>query len=371
VEHRKHVNIPISKIDLSDSVDLVLQVLQSGKIAQGELVEIFEKQFAELSGVNHAVAVNNGTSALYLALRAEGIGEGDEVITTPFTFGATLNSILFTGATVKLVDINVEDFNLSSALIEGAISSKTKAILPVHLYGQTCEMDLISSIAEKYNLKVIEDAAQAAFSKFSNKHAGAFGTGCFSFYATKNFTSGEGGIITTNSEVLSEKLRILRNQGMKAKYDYSTSSLNFRMTDVQAAIVLPQLSKRTEIKFLRSRNASFLNNLLSQSPILHLPKELAKREHVWHQYTVVLGDSSPIGRDELVRKLNERGIGAGVYYPKLVHDYPCFENHPRIKTTDLPIATSIAKTCFSLPEHQYLTEDDLVRIASEVLEILS
>lgn len=361
--------IPISKIDLEESIPLVIEVLRSGNIAQGAQVARLEETFAELSGVKFGVAVNNGTSALYLALKSLELGPDDEVITSPFTFGATLNAILATGAKAKFVDISESDFNLDPSKIESAISPNTKVLLPVHLYGQMADMNPIKEIAIRNNLEIVEDSSQSAFARYEDRMAGSFGLGCFSFYATKNFTSGEGGIVLTSNEALARKLRILRNQGMESKYQYVLSSLNYRMTDVAAAILLPQLVNREEIHKKRLFNASRLIELLTECPSIQLPKQIDGRHHVWHQFTILISEDCDLSRDEVVEKLNEEKIGASVYYPKLVNNYECFRNNDRISVTNLLVATSIANRCFSIPVHQYLSESDLERIADALLGI--
>jgi perosamine synthetase len=363
--------IPISKVILDESIPLVVEVLRSGNIAQGVLVSKLEETFAKLSGSEQAVAVNNGTSALYLALRSLNLKPGDEVLTSPFTFGATLNAILAVGATAKFVDISENDFNIDASKIESAITKKTKVILPVHLYGQMADMNPIKLIADSRGLKIVEDSAQSAFAEYRDQKVGTYGLGCFSFYATKNFTSSEGGMILTNNLVEANTLRILRNQGMASRYDYVTSSLNYRMTDVAAAILLPQLNHRDEIQKKRSENANKLIELLQDCTSISLPKQLSGRKHVWHQFTILLKEEHSKSRDEIVLKLNENNIGAGIYYPKLVGNYDCFSKDKRVIKTTLPVAESVSKRCFSIPVHQYLSESDLVRIAETLLRILN
>lgn len=362
--------LAISKINLEDSIPLVESVLRSGNIAQGKLVQQLEQEFEVMTGVAHAVAVNNGTSALFLALKGHRIEPGDEVITSPFTFGATLNAIIAAGGIARFADISEDDFNVRAETIESQLTEKTKFVLPVHLYGQMADMSPIMEIVRKNKLQLIEDAAQSAFASYGSNSAGTFGTGCFSFYATKNFTSSEGGMLTTDDEDLAARLRILRNQGMASRYEYVTSSLNYRMTDVQAAILIPQLPKRHIIQRKRTENAKKLSSQLSLSPHLALPREMKGRVHVWHQYTVLLKETCNLTRDEVVARLNDRNIGAGVYYPKVVFDYDCFRGHPQVIQTEVPNAESVSERCFSIPIHQHLTHSDLDRIAENVLEVV-
>jgi perosamine synthetase len=363
-------NIQISKIEVKNTISSVRKVLKSGNLAQGRCVEEFEKTFAEILQVKHAIAVNNGTSALFLALKSLDLNSNSEIITTPLTFGATLNAILAAGATARFADINQDDFNVDPNSISERICENTKVLLPVHLYGQMSNMTEIMNIAKSNKLFVIEDAAQATFAEVNNKMAGSYGIGAFSFYATKNFTSGEGGIITTDDDDISEKIRILRNQGMKSRYEYTTTSLNYRMNELQASMLIPQIKNRSKIQLKRSKNAELMNSLLAESNLLTLPNQNLGKIHVWHQYTLILKGNSRLNRDDIVKKLQDRGISAGVYYPKLVFDYECFRNHERVIIEETPKAKMISKNCLSLPVHQYLTKNDVKRIAYELLEII-
>jgi perosamine synthetase len=226
--------IPISKPLLGEEEQYaVARVLESGQLAQGPRVAEFEHAFAEFIGVKHAIATANGTMALYVALLARGISAGDEVITTPFTFIASVNAILYTGAKPVLVDVD-ETFNLSPASIERAITPRTRAIMPVHLYGQPADLAAITDIGRRYKLALIEDACQAHGATFDGRRVGSFGTGCFSFYATKNMTTGEGGMITTDDDGVAERARLLINHGMRVRYQHETLGYNFRMADMAA-----------------------------------------------------------------------------------------------------------------------------------------
>ena len=362
--------IPITIVDVKDSEELVLQVLRSGNLAQGPMVARLEREFAEAIGVKHCIAVNNGTTALVAALEVCELKAGDEVITSPFTFVATLNAALEAGATVRFADIDDSDFCINSSTIEPLINEKTVALMPVHLYGQSADMDGINDIVADRSLKLVEDAAQAHGATYSGQSVGTFGLGCFSLYATKNMTSGEGGLITTNDDVLADRLRILRNQGMRERYKYEVIGHNYRLTDIHAAIAVPQVAKMFSIAEERKRNAASLNAGLSGLKSLHLPKEIDGRSHVWHQYTILLNENSKIGRDEFVSKMTEKGVACGAYYPKLAFDYDCFRNNARVIIDEVPVATRIAKQCVSLPVHQYLTSNDLSKIIETVQEVL-
>lgn len=352
--------IPITVVEFgAEEERLVLEVLRSGRVAQGPLVAEFEKRFAELTGVRHAIAVNNGTTSLIASLQCLDLQPGDEVITSPFTFAATLNAILEAGATARFADISEDDFNVTAASIRERLSDRTKVLMPVHLFGQIAEMDEISAIAAERGLRVLEDSAQAHGSKLGERAAGSYDIGSFSFYATKNLTTGEGGMITTNDDELAERLRILRNQGMRARYDYAMLGQNYRLTDLQAALVLPQLDRYDGIVDARSKNAAYLSEGLSEVRGVIPPRELDGRRHVWHQYTIRVNSDATVGRDEFVERLNAAGIGAGVYYPRLVFDYEAYRNRKDVVIEPTPVAELIASQVISLPVHNHLTREQL------------
>lgn len=364
------MRIPISKPLLGPAVEeAVLQVLRSGNLAQGPMVEELENGFAAICEVDYTIAVNNGTAALEAALRAHHIGPGDEVITSPFTFVATLNAILATGATARFADINEQDFNVDARSVAPLITPQTRCILPVHLYGQTADMAGLAAVAEQDHLTIIEDAAQAHGAAFNGRPAGSWGTGCFSLYATKNLTSGEGGLITTNDASIARRLRLYRNHGMAERYRYEERGTNLRMTDLQAAVCVPQLAEYANNIGARRQNAELLSELLADIEWLQLPTELPGRSHVWHQYTVLVDQDSSFTRDQLAEHLASRGIGSGIYYPRLVHEYPVFENHPQVICTDTPTARSVAARCLSLPVHPSVAVADVHEIAQAIHEV--
>ena len=357
--------IPVSTVRLDPEVaERVSQVLSSGIIAQGPVVAEFERRFAELVGAAHAVAVNNGTTALVAAIRVLDLRPGDEVITSPFTFVATLNAILQAGATVRFGDIRRDDFGLDPASVQSQLTERTKVLLPVHLYGQAADMPSLTAIAQEHGLAVVEDAAQAHGATIDGRGVGTFGLGCFSFYATKNLTTGEGGMITTNDAALADELRILRNQGMRARYEYLMAGNNYRLTDLQAAIVLPQLDAYGRQLAARRSNAAGLTERLAGIPGLTLPAQLPGREHVWHQYTVLLPDG--VDRDAFVASLAAAGVGSGVYYPRPVYDYDTYRNREDVIISPTPVAADVAARCLSLPVHQHLAPGDLDTIAAAV-----
>ncbi|HDI02675.1 MAG TPA: DegT/DnrJ/EryC1/StrS family aminotransferase [Candidatus Aenigmarchaeota archaeon] len=336
----------------------VMEVLESGMLVQGPRVKELEEKFAEYIGTKYAVATSSGTSALHLALLALGIGPGDEVITTPFSFIATANSILFCGAKPVFVDIDPKTFNIDPNKIEEKITNKTKAILPVHLYGHPAEMKPILEIAREHGLKVLEDCAQAHGAEYRGKRVGSFGDcAAFSFYATKNMITGEGGMITTNDEEIAEKIRKLRNHGQSKTYEHETLGFNLRMTDIQAAIGLVQLKKLDKLNAKRAENAEFLTSELKD--LVQTPYVSPGVKHVFHQYTIKVNN-----RDSLLKKLNDSGIGARVYYPKPIHKQPLYQKMGY--RDSLPVAEKVSSMVISLPIHPALTEDDLNLIVDTI-----
>ena len=354
--------INIAKPQIGDEEkQAVLEVLDSGILAQGPRVKAFEEGFAEMCGVPHAIATSSGTTALHTALLAHSIGPGDEVITSPFTFIASANSVLFTGARPVFVDIDPITFNLDPRLIEAAITPRTKAILPVHLYGLSCDMDSIMSIAKEHSLVVIEDACQSHGAIYKGHRVGSFGTGTFSLYPTKNMTSGEGGMITTNDPVIAEKCRVIRQHGMRRRYYHDELGFNFRMTDLHAAVGLAQLHKLERFNQIRRANAIYLSTHLEGVITPRVPQGC---EHVFHQYTVRVQG----GRRDLLRTyLQEHEIGSEVYYPVPVHQQIYYKGVLGY-TDSLPVAEQAAAEVLSLPVHSGLSQADLESIVATVNE---
>ena len=342
-----------------DELKAVREVLESGQLAQGPRVAEFEEKFARFAGTKHAVATSNGTTAIHLSLLANGIGPQDEVLTSSFTFASPINCILFCGAKPVFVDIG-EDFNMDPSRIEDAITPKTKAIMPTHLYGQMADMKAIMEIAEKRGLVVIEDACQAHGAEFNGKRAGSFGTGCFSFYATKNMTTGEGGMVTTDDAGVADKVRLLRQHGMAKRYNHNLIGYNYRMTEIEAAMGLVQLKKLPGMNSSREKNAGFLTEKLWDSGLI-LPEALPGRKHVWHAYTVRALDGK---RDRFVEGLNSKGVQSIIYYPLPVHRQAAYEKMGF--SAELPFTDRISEEIFSLPVHPGLTEENLGEIASKV-----
>ncbi|MGD8758734.1 MAG: DegT/DnrJ/EryC1/StrS family aminotransferase [Anaerolineales bacterium] len=338
----------------------VLQVLESGMLAQGARTAELEQAFAEICGAQHAIATSSGTTALQVALTAHGIGEGDEVVTTPFTFIASVNSILYTGATPVFADIQEDSFNIDPELVEKAVSPRTKAIMPVHLYGYPCDMQELMQIAERHNLVIIEDAAQAVGAEYRGQRVGSFGTGCFSLYATKNVMSGEGGIITTNDEELAQRCRMIRNHGMKRRYYHDALGYNYRISDLHAALGVVQCKKLEALTEARRRNAAAYNNRLKT---VITPKVKDDRTHVWHQYTIRVSEGRD--RDAAVKQLNDAGVGTGIFYPVPAHKQ-AYLAEMGLGEVHLPVAEQLAHEVISIPVHPQVSEEDLETVIAEV-----
>ena len=354
--------INIAKPIISDEeIEAVTEVLKSGMLAQGSKVDQFQKEFAEYTESRYGIATSSGTTALHTALVAAGIEKGDEVITTPFTFAATSNSILYSDATPVYADINPKTYTLDPSKIEEKITEKTKAILPVHLYGQSADMDPILEIAEKHDLKVIEDAAQAHGSKYKGKKIGSIGDlGCFSFYPTKNMTTGEGGIVTTNNEELAEKSSMIRAHGESKRYEQSLLGYNYRMTDIAASIGLVQLKHIDEFNEKRNRNAAYLSEGLADVEGITTPTVDENAYHVFHQYTIRVSKD----RDNFKQFLTDNEIGTGVHYPIVLYKQPYYQNLGI--TGNCPEAELAASQVISLPVHPSLTTDELDTIIETI-----
>jgi len=355
--------IPIAKPLIGDEeINAVTEAMRSGQLAQGKAVAGFEDAFAKYVGAKHAVACTSGTTAIHLALMAAGIGPGDEVITSPFSFIASATPILFTGAKPVFVDIEPDTFNISVDEIRSAVTDRTRAIIPVHLYGLPADMDPITEMASDRGITVVEDACQAHGATYNGVKTGALGDmGCFSFYPTKNMTCGEGGMVTTNSDELDASLRLLRSHGQKTRYEHVSVGYNFRMTDMAASIGQNQLRKLDGFNAKRMANAELLTEGLNG--IVKTPTVPDGRTHVFHQYTV-LADR----RDQLVNHLSERGIGTGIYYPVPIHRQPIFQDGSWRAT---PMVDDRVKRCVSLPVHPALSDEDIQTVTGAIKEFYS
>jgi perosamine synthetase len=342
--------IPITRPDIGiEEAEAAAEVLLSGMISQGKRVAELEARWAERVGVRHAIAVSNGTAALMSIFTGLGLGPGDEVITVAHTFAATANAILFTGATPVFVDIEPQTYLIDAAQIEAAITPRTRAIAPVHLFGLVAEMDAITDIAYRHGIQVVEDAAQAHVASFRGQSAGSFGHGAFSLYATKNMTTAEGGVITTDDDRLADWLRLYRNQGMRSRYQFEMLGYNFRLTDIAAAIGLVQLDKLDRNTARRRQIAARYDAALVDLPIT-LPFVPNERTHVFHQYTIGVGPR----RDEILADLRAFGIGADVYYPLPLHRQKYLQDRG-VQQRDLPVTDAAAATTLALPMFPALT----------------
>ena len=335
--------------------EAVDKVMQSGIIAQGPEVAKFEKEFANMCGVKYAIATNNGTTSGHLVMLASGIGPGDEVITTPFTFFATASVIMMAGAKPVFVDVEEDGFCLDSEKVESAITDRTKAIHPVHLYGELANLPSFLDICEKNNLILIEDCAQAHSASSWQGKAGSFGkAGWFSFYPTKNMTTSEGGMITTSDEDFANSCKVMRAHGMTAQYQHTEFGYNYRMTDISAAIGRVQLTKLQGFNTRRREIAKIYNDKLSK--YVKVPKN--RRGHVYHQYTILCES-----RDDLRDHLLEKGVGSGIYYPTLLYDYEPMKDY----VADCPNAKKLTETALSLPVHPELKDEEISKVIDSVI----
>ena len=343
----------------------VLAVLESGQLAQGPVVEAFEREFAAWNGVKHAIAVNSGTAALHLLMLAHGVGEGDEVITSPFTFVASTNAALFVGARPVFVDIEPETYCLDVEKVEAAITPKTRAIMPIDLYGHPAQISELRAIADRHGIVLIEDACQAHGAMIGGRKAGALGVSAtFSFYPTKNITTGEGGMVTTDDDAIAASVGALRQHGASHRYHHDMLGYNFRLTDMAAAIGREQLKKLDRFNEARRRNASLLDEGLAGVPGVVTPRERKGYHHVYHQYTVRIERD----RDGFQGKLRELGIGTAVHYPIPVHRQPQYLKLGYGEVS-LPLAEKMAESVLSLPVHPALSEADLERIVESVRKV--
>lgn len=340
--------------------EIITEILESSQYILGPRVRELERKIAQEHGVGEAIGVASGTDALHLAIEALGIGDGDEVITTPFTFFATAEAILYTGATPVFVDIEPETMNIDAGRIEEAITERTKAILPVHIFGHPADMDAITTIAKRHNLKIIEDCAQSFGASIRGKRTGSFGdAGCFSFYPSKNLGAfGDGGMVLLNDPAVAENVRLLRNHGSRGAYRHESVGFNSRLDEIQAGVLLVKLKRIEEYNEKRRRNASLYRELLCGSVLC--PVEQAGNFHVYHQYTI----RSP-ERDEIQKRLRDNDISSVVYYPTPLHlqEAVSFLGY---KKGDFPVAEETSEEVLSLPMYPELEESSIRCIADVV-----
>lgn len=359
------MHIPISKPDIDEhEIKLVYEVLKSNMLTSssfegGKYVRAFEDSLKTFTNARYAIAVNNGTSALYASLLALSIKQGDEVIIPSLTFVATANAIVAAGAKPIFADINLDNYTIDVYDIESKITNKTKAIIPVHIYGHTANMDEILELASKHSLYVIEDACQSLGSIYKGKHTGTIGDiGCYSLYPSKVITSGEGGAIVTNSKELADRCKMIRNHGMLEGYDTRILGLNLRMSEIHAAIAYAQMQKLDRLLSIRRDNAMLMSELLNTK--VKIPREDKHSKYNWYLYTILLDN-----RDFVLDRLNRLGIGATVYYKTPVHKVPFYDNGIRLRNTEY-----VARHVLSLPIHQGLSKDGVEYIARVILDLI-
>jgi len=360
--------IPVAKPNFGKEEETaVKEVLQSGMLASGQRTKLFEKEFAEYIGVEHAVAVTNGTIALDVALKVLKLDPGDEVITSGFSFVASGNCILFQDAKPVFADIDPRTFNIDPSDVAEKITAKTKAIIPIHIFGQPANMDALREIAEDKGIALVEDAAQAHGAEYKGVKAGSIGDiACFSFYATKNMTSGEGGMITTNDKKLAGDVRLLINHGQSQKYHHDTLGYNYRMTELCAAIGSVQLKKLGGFNEKRLENATLLSNEIRKFQGLTPPYMMNDLKHVFHQYVVKVEDDYPLSRDNLAERLAEKGVGVAVHYPIPIYRQQLYRELGYGETM-CPYTEEACEKVLSLPVHPLVSRND-IKYMSDVLK---
>ena len=352
--------IPIAKPILGkEEEEAVREVFESGILVQGKKVRQFEREFARYIGAKYAVAVANGTMALDTALKALKLGPGDEVVTPAFSFIASSNCILYQGARPVFADINQRTFNIDPSSVANKVNAKTKAIIPVHLFGHPADMDALRETAEDHEIALVEDAAQAHGAEYKGEKLGGLGDiGCFSFYATKNMTTGEGGMITTNNGELARRARLLRDHGQTEKYHHLILGYNYRMTELSAAVGLVQLKKLDELNEKRIKNAKMLNEGIEKIRGLTPPYVEEYAKHVFYQYVVKVEEDYPLERNELADHLEKMGIGVAVHYPTPIYRQPLYHELGYDKMI-CPMAEESCKRVLSLPVHPSVDEEDI------------
>lgn len=345
-----------------DEISAVSKVIESGMLAHGSVVEEFEHEFAKYLGVPYLLTVSNGTIALYVALKALGVGEGDEVIVPDFTFFATASTVVLAGATPVFADIDLETYTLDPMSVEKLITDRTKAIIVVHLYGHPARMDEILQIAREHGLYVIEDCAQSHGAEYRGLKTGSIGeVGAFSFYATKNLTMGEGGAISTKSKDIADFVRLYRNHGQTKRYHHEVIGWNFRITNIQAAIGLQQLRKLDRMNSRRREIAKLYRDELSNIDSLRLPVEKPWAKHVYHQFTVWVEGGG--NRDKLAEYLRKHNVQVGIHYPRPLHAQPALRQYFR---GSCPNAESASTHVLSLPMHPGLRDEDVFTVTGLV-----
>ena len=358
-------HIPIARPAIGqDEISAVTAVLESGMLAAGERVCEFEQAFADYCGSSYAVAINNGTAALHAALLAAEVGPGDEVIVPSFSFIATASSVSMCGAKPVFADVDENTFTISPEQVAERITPKTKAVLGVHLFGQPFDVRAVQEICESRNLILIEDAAQAHGAACNGERTGSFGRmGCFSFYATKNMTTGEGGMITTRDKQSAERLRLIISHGQSEKYHHTRLGYNYRMTDMAAALGLVQLKKLDKFNMRRRKNAEYYQTHLSAKGLL-TPTTAPGMQHVYHQYVIRLTDEFSLNRQGFMKYLSSKGIGSAVHYPTPIHRQPLY--FQEYDPDPCPVSTRLASSVLSLPVHPLLDQKEVAYICDTI-----
>jgi len=369
-------SIPLSSPDITvKEIEIINNVLSTSVLSIGPKIKEFEKKIADYVGAKYAIAVNSGTSGLHLCVRSLGIKDGDEVITSPFSFISSANCMLFERAKPVFVDIDENTLNIDTDKIEEKINKKTKAILPVHIFGQSCEMDKIMAIAKKYNLFVIEDACEALGTEYKNKKVGIFGNAAvFAFYPNKQITTGEGGIIVTDDEKIAKLCQSMRNQGRDegdSWLSHSRLGFNFRMNELSAALGLAQMDRIEEIIGKRAQVAAIYNKKLSQIKDLTLPYVEEGNKMSWFVYVVKLNSEkfSRKDRDEIIDRLKAKGVSCRDYFPP-IHLEPFYVDMFGYHSGDFPVTEKVSNLTIALPFYNNLTEQDINYIAEKFKEIL-
>jgi perosamine synthetase len=370
-EGYKMIQINLPQID-EQEIEAVIKVLKTGVLTnglgEGPMVTAFERSFAKFVNAKHAIAMNSGTAALHSALVGAGLEKGDDVILPSFTFAATAEVVVMVGASPVFVDVDSDTYTVSAKTIEKALTKKTKVVMPVDLYGLPADMLPIRKLADEHGLKIVEDSAQAHGASYKGKAVGGYSdAACWSFYGSKNMTTGEGGMITTNKEEIAEMSRCIRNHGEKEKYQSLMLGHNYRMPEIEAAIGCAQLAKLPEFVARRRKNAEKLSQILRTSKKLQLPTEPKGFRHSWYLYTVRLKNAKRDERDKVVEKLKKKGIGAFVYYMHPIHLMPFYKKFGKHV---LPETEKAAEQVFSLPVHPGVTAEQIDFIGATLLNLV-
>ena len=363
--------IPITQVALSeDEIDAVVEVLRSGNLREGHICREFEERFAAEVGARYAVSVSSGTAALHIAYTAL-LEPGDEVLVPSFTFIATASMVAMANACPVFCDVDPLTFTFDVEDARRRITSRTRAIAPVHLFGNPCDGDAIRTLAEEYDLKIIWDAAQAHGARYNRQDIGSFDdVVCYSFYPSKNMTTAEGGILTTNDEALYKQMKLLRSHGQSGKYYHTLLGFNYRLTDVMAALGLKQLGKLEGWIRQRRTNAMYLNEQLADVPGVVTPVEQPNGESSYNLYSVLIDlDRFGCDRDEFVRLLNAENIGAAVNYPRAMHQQPALAQYSG--ELRLPVSEALSQRIFSLPAHPALDQAELDLVVAAVRKVVT